>query len=175
MKFSSLLAACLTPFCAAADVDAVKADIANISSAVTTLDGHAKGVLPGILGVSAALTVEVDAVQLHDMLESATLRAEASAAFGASDTKAIVSALSDLGPKVVATLNDVVGQRGSFGDLGVVVRSCLLQLSNDTDAFAAALVSKVDPASIGSAPDILKSIDAAFSKAVTAYKTVVSL
>lgn len=78
--------------------------------------------------------------------------------------------LINLAPMITQTLKDVAAQNEIFGELGVIVLSSLYQLKQDTDAFAAAVVAKLDALEAALAPSIVSSTDAAFQSAIAAYQ-----
>lgn len=156
---------------AAADYTTVNYDIGNISSLLTTLDTDTKAVAPGVAGLPAALQVELDAVALDARIVLATEDAQASDAFGSSGSLTIGLSLIELEPKITQTLQDVAAQNATFGQLGIIVLSSLYQLKQDTDAFAAAVVAKLDALEAALAPSIVSNIDSAFASAIAAYKS----
>jgi hypothetical protein len=153
-----------------ADYQTVNYDIGNISTFITTLDKDTKAVTSGVTGLPAALQVEVDAVALDQRILAGLSDAQTSDAFGSFGSLIIGVSLINLAPKIAQTLQDVAAQNETFGELGVIVLSSLYQLKQDTDAFSAAVVAKLDALEAALAPGIVSSIDAAFETAIAAYK-----
>ena len=153
-----------------ADYQTVNNDIGNISTLITTLDNDAKAVTSGVAGLPGALQVEVDAVALDKSILTGLNDAQSSDAFGTTGSLTIGLSLIALAPKITQTLKDVAAQNETFGELGIIVLSSLYQLKQDTDAFSAAVVAKLEALEAALAPSIVSSIDAAFESAIAAYK-----
>ena len=170
MKFPHAKAALALATGVFADYQTVNYDIGNISSLITTLDTDAKAVTAGVTGLPAALQVQVDAVILDERILAGLGNAQASEAFGSVGSLTIGLSLINLAPHITQTLQDVAAQNASFGDLGIIVLSSLYQLKQDTDAFSAAIVAKLDALEAALAPSIVSGIDAAYQSAIAAYQ-----
>ncbi|KHN97405.1 Cell wall galactomannoprotein [Metarhizium album ARSEF 1941] len=170
MRFPNFLIALAgTASVQAADVQTVRDDIADISALMADLDSNAKLVKPGSAGIAQALQVQVDAVNIHKRLLASIDDTNASAPFGAQGSLNIGLDFIALSPKVKTTLQDIADQKSALEGLSVVVLSSLYQLKQDTDAFGAAVLDKLDVLEKAIAPGIIKDLDTAFNKAIVAY------
>ena len=169
MHFFRLALAFVLPTLALASYNQTKADIDTISSLLDTLSSDAKNMKTGDAAVPLALQVQVDAVNLDKAIISSTANAKSSSNFGDDGSPQVGLALVGVQPKITTVLGDISSQSGTFGDLGIIVLATLNQLKGDTDAFAAAIKSKLATLQDAIAPGIVDSIDKAFNDAITAY------
>ncbi|OAQ60431.1 hydrophobic surface binding protein A domain-containing protein [Pochonia chlamydosporia 170] len=170
MRFLYALAAlACTAAAQTSNVQAVRNDIANITTLMATLSSDVKLVKPGSAGIAQALQVQVDAVNIHKRLLTSIDDTESSAPFGAGGSLSIGLDFIGLSPKVKTTLQDVTKQKAALGELGIVVLSSLYQLKQDTDTFGAAVLEKLDALEKAIAPAIIKDLDKAFNDAIVAY------
>lgn len=151
-----------------ADAQTVKNDIAGITTLMAALSSDVKLVKPGSAGIAQALQVQVDAVNIHKRLVTSLDDTNASPPFGSASLGIGLDFIA-LSPKVKTTLQDVTNQKTNLGELGIVVLSSLYQLKQDTDAFGAAVLSKLDPLEKAIAPGIIKGLDTAFNNAIVAF------
>jgi hypothetical protein len=152
----------------AADYATVRQDIANITTLLQELDADANAIAPGIAGLPRALQLQVDAVNLHKRLLSASDNAEASPPFGGGSLSVGLD-LIQLEPKISDTLQDIVDKNDALGELGIIVLSSLYQLKQDTDEFGDAIVEKLGALEQAIAPVIIRRIETAFNNAIVAY------
>jgi hypothetical protein len=163
--FSSLLA---LPVTVLADYNTVLSDIKNISTLLTTLTDDVKAVVPGIPGLPYALQVQVDAKNLDKRIQTGAADANASEPFGDGSLQ-VGLALINLKPEIESSLKQIEGKNETFGELGVIVLSSLLQLKRDTTAFSDQIVPKLADLEAGIAPGIVDDIEKAFDGAIAAY------
>lgn len=171
MHFFRLALAFALPTLALASYNQTKADIDTISSLLDTLSSDAKNMKTGDAAVPLALQVQVDAVNLDKAIISSTANAKSSSNFGDDGSLQVGLALVGVQPKITTVLGDISSQSGTFGDLGIIVLATLNQLKEDTDAFAAAIKSKLATLEDAIAPGIVDSIDKAFNDAITEYNS----
>lgn len=165
--FSSLLA---LPVTVLADYNTVLNDIKNISTLLTTLTDDVKAVVPGIPGLPYALQVQVDATNLDKRIQTGAANANASEPFGDGSLQ-VGLALINLKPEIESSLKQIGDKNETFGELGVIVLSSLLQLKRDTTAFSDQIVPKLADFEAGIAPGIVDDIEKAFDGAIAAYES----
>lgn len=155
-------------FVCASSPEVVRADIADIKTLLETLQSDAQKVIPGLLGVSAALQVQVDAVAASEKLIQAAADAEDSPPFGSSSLSVGLD-LIGLEPVADKTLQAIEDKVDTFGQLGLIVLASLYQLLDDTIGFSDKVIEKLGPLEKAIAPGVVASIRGNFNDAITAY------
>lgn len=110
---------------AAADVSTVVSDLNTLQSNLQTLDTDVKKVQSGVTGISQALQVSVDSVQVDNQIIKTTSDVNAASKFSASDSQKIITAVDAVTQQANTTLKDTIAQNATFGGLAPVVLASL--------------------------------------------------
>ncbi|KAJ7844170.1 hydrophobic surface binding protein [Mycena leptocephala] len=167
----SLLAATVaTPF--KRTVAQIEADIANISSQVTTLDNSIKA-FPGS-GLAGALGIHSAAGTLQTTLNNATSDVKATGAVSESDGTTILHSVEAFEPTILDALSQIATKKASFdaqpiGGLSALVLQDLKNLNASTNAFSNALIAAAPADLKTEATTIVTNINAGFASAIKAY------
>ncbi|RDB17468.1 hypothetical protein Hypma_001609 [Hypsizygus marmoreus] len=176
MKFHSLLFAVASIIFAAvaANVNDIKADVAKISSLVTSLDRSVND-FPATGGtLSQGINIGSNVINLGSGLDKGTVDVKATPPFSEADAKAILGSFKSLLPTVLHLLANIITKKSAFEHLpfpGIagLVRDALVKLHASTSAFENALIAS-DPGSVkGEAEAAKASVDAAFANAIKAF------
>jgi hypothetical protein len=167
LRFLPLLAVPATVY---ADAQAVLNDINAIRTQLTTLSSSVEGVVSGIPGIPHALQVQVDATVLDRHIQAGARDANASPPFGSSSLQVGLSLIA-LQPAITDALGQISEKNTTFGELGVIVLSSLVQLKRDTTAFSDEIVPKLGALEAAIAPAVVRSIEEAFDGAIAAYES----
>ncbi|KAF7349329.1 Hydrophobic surface binding protein [Mycena sanguinolenta] len=148
----------------------VEADIASISTQLTTLDEEIKDfTAPDPLG---ALSIQMTTGSLEHTLNTATLHVKETGPIGEADAPTILDSVEAIEPIIIDALTQIAGKKANFAALLVappVVLADLETLKTDTDELGAALISVAPTDLKPSATSIMSAIDAAFATAIAAY------
>ncbi|KAJ6492148.1 hydrophobic surface binding protein [Mycena sanguinolenta] len=154
----------------------VEADIASVSSQVTTLDNDIKGFpASGLLG---ALNIDTAANTLASRLNTATSDLKENGALDEADATTILNSVQAIEPVILDALSRLAGDEPAAvsysaalpipGVPGLIL-SELQTLKADADAFSAALIGAVPADLQAEATTIQSNIDAGFASAIAAY------
>jgi len=150
----------------------VEADIASISSQVTTLDNDIKG-FPAS-GLVGALGIHTAAGNLETTLTTATTDVTNTGAVSEADGTTILNSVLAIEPVILDALTQITAKQPSFaalpiGGIPALVLQDLKNLNASTGSFSAALIASA-PADLKSeATTIETNIIAAFNKAIAAF------
>ncbi|KAF7358777.1 Hydrophobic surface binding protein [Mycena sanguinolenta] len=150
----------------------VEADIASVSSQVTTLDNDIKGFpASGLLG---ALNIDTAANTLESRLNTATSDVKANGALDEADATTILNSVQAIEPVILDALSRLAADEPSAAALPIpgvpgLILSELQTLKTDADAFFAALIAAVPADLQAEATTIQTNIDAGFASAIAAY------
>ncbi|KAJ7027979.1 hydrophobic surface binding protein [Mycena alexandri] len=152
----------------------VEADIASISSQVTTLD-NAINAFPATGGsLTAALAIHTDATNLETTLNKGTTDVKATGTVDDADGNTILNSVTAFEPTILDALKGIAAKEPAFaalpiGGIPALILADLKTLRTDTGAFAQALIAAA-PADLKSeATTIANTIDAGFATAIAAY------
>ncbi|KAJ7151222.1 hydrophobic surface binding protein [Mycena filopes] len=152
----------------------VEADIASISTQVTTLDNDIKA-FPNTGGsLAAALAIHSAATSLETSINQGTTDVKSTGAFSEADGTTILHSVEAFQPAILDALAQIAAKQPAFaalpiGGIPALILQDLQTLKTDTDAFANALIAAA-PADLKSeATTILTNVDAGFASAIAAY------
>ncbi|KAG5649748.1 hypothetical protein H0H81_002204 [Sphagnurus paluster] len=154
----------------------VQADIALISSRLSTLDKSiAAFTLPGGT-LAQALAVHNNAVSLGTAIDKGTTdtKAVTPTPLADADGRAILDAFESLEPTINSALNGIIARKAAFtalpiGGIPALVKQDLANLSGSTAALEAALISSTPEGLVDEATALKTRIDSAFAVAIAAY------
>ncbi|KAJ6612514.1 hydrophobic surface binding protein [Mycena sp. CBHHK59/15] len=156
------------------DVATVEADIAKITTQVTTLDNaiEAYPLTGGTL--LAALTIHTDATSLITTLNTATTDVTSTGAFGETDGRTILTSVEAIEPIILDALTNIVVKKPAFvalpiGGLPALILQDLKNLKTATVAFSAALIASAPADLTAESTAVQTNITNAFDPAITAY------
>ncbi|KAJ7484828.1 hydrophobic surface binding protein [Mycena galericulata] len=154
----------------------VEADIATISTQVTTLDNAIEAYPTSGGTLLAALTIHSDATTLITTLNSATTDVTNTGALAEADARTILNSVEAIEPTIFDALTDIVTKQASFaalpiGGIPALILQDLTNLKTATVAFAAALVSNAPADLQAEATTVEDNITAAFDPAIAAYSS----
>jgi hypothetical protein len=183
MRFSVLTAAALPLLALAgpvlkrasdADVQAITVAIGYISGNVTKLDGQVNALgNSDTLGALGTLTSTNDLQTA--LTNAATTVGNVFGQFSDSQSGALSVPLTQLVPKVIQLLNDIIAAKPKYqtalfgGSATFIVEANLQSSQTKTKDFQAALVSKLSTQYQALAPQVTAPLDAKFTEAVAAY------
>ncbi|KAJ7676209.1 hydrophobic surface binding protein A-domain-containing protein [Mycena rosella] len=155
-------------------VAVVEADIAKISTQVTTLDNAIEAYPLTGGSLLNALTIHTDATTLITTLKTATADVTANGALDEADGRTILTSVEAIEPTILDALTDIVIKKPAFaalpiGGLPALILQDLTNLKASTVAFAAALVANAPADLVTEATTVQGSITAAFDPAIAAY------
>ncbi|KAJ7637249.1 hydrophobic surface binding protein [Mycena polygramma] len=150
----------------------VEADIASISTQVTTLDNDISA-FPAS-GLAGALSIHTAAGTLESTLNTGTSDVTATGTFSEADGTTILHAVEAIEPTILDALSQITAKQADFaalpiGGLPALILQDLKTLKTDTDAFAAALIAAAPADLKTEATTISTNIDAGFDTAIAAY------
>ncbi|KAJ6571645.1 hydrophobic surface binding protein A-domain-containing protein [Mycena capillaripes] len=150
----------------------VEADIASISSQVTTLDNDIKG-FPAS-GLAGALGIHAAAGTLGSTLNTGTTDVTNTGTVSEADGATILSSVQAFEPTILDALTQITAKQPNFaalpiGGIPALVLQDLKNLKTSTDGFSGALIAAAPADLKAQATAIQTAIDAAFSKAITAF------
>ncbi|KAJ7888325.1 hydrophobic surface binding protein [Mycena olivaceomarginata] len=164
----------LTVLSVAAAGLALTADIARISTQVTTLDNaiEAYPLTGGTL--LNALTIHTDATTLITTLNGAVTDVTATSQLSEADGRTILSSVEAIEPTILDALTNIVVKKPAFaalpiGGLPALILQDLKNLKTATVAFANGLVSIAPADLVAEATQLSSNITAAFDPAIAAY------
>ncbi|KAJ7362334.1 hydrophobic surface binding protein [Mycena albidolilacea] len=156
------------------DAATVEADIAKISTQVTTLDNaiEAYPLTGGTL--LNALTIHTDATTLITTLNGAVTDVTATSQLSEADGRTILSSVEAIEPTILDALTNIVVKKPAFaalpiGGLPALILQDLKNLKTATVAFANGLVSIAPADLVAEATQLSSNITAAFDPAIAAY------
>ncbi|KAJ7152048.1 hydrophobic surface binding protein [Mycena filopes] len=158
------------------DVAKVEADIATITTQVTTLDNAIEAFPLTGGSLVNALGIHTDATSLITTLNGATTDATANGALGEDDARTILTSVEALEPTILDALTDIVVKKPAFvalpiGGLPALIHQDLINLKAATVAFAGVLISTAPADLTDEATTLQNNIIAAFDPAIAAYAT----
>ncbi|KAL3486441.1 hydrophobic surface binding protein A-domain-containing protein [Aspergillus germanicus] len=170
MRFFPFIPLLALPATVYADAQAVLNDINAIRTQLTALSSSVDGVVSGIPGIPHALQVQVDATVLDRHIQTGAQDASASPPFGSNSLQVGLALIALLSP-ITDALDQITEKNSTFGELGVIVLSSLVQLRRDTSAFSDEVVPKLGPLEAAIAPAVVQAIEEAFDGAIAAYES----
>ncbi|KAL3440669.1 hydrophobic surface binding protein A-domain-containing protein [Aspergillus insuetus] len=170
MRFLPFMPLLALPATVYADAQAVLNDINAIRTQLTALSSSVDGVVSGIPGIPHALQVQVDATVLDRHIQTGAQDASASPPFGSSSLQVGLALIGLLSP-ITDALDQITEKNSTFGELGVIVLSSLVQLRRDTSAFSDEIVPKLGALEAAIAPAVVQAIEEAFDGAIAAYES----
>ncbi|PPQ69844.1 hypothetical protein CVT24_003183 [Panaeolus cyanescens] len=156
------------------DVDQVKADVADISTKVVSLD-NAIAAFPLTGGtLLAALGIHNSAVALNTALQSATTNVIAAGVLGEADGLEVLNTVAGFAPNIDNALVGIVEKKPAFaalpiGGLPALIHQDLNNLKASTDGYATALVDNAPDVLKDQAGDLRDAALAGFDPAIAAY------
>ncbi|KAF9480969.1 hydrophobic surface binding protein [Pholiota conissans] len=177
MKFSVLAVfASLAVSSYASTTSDVLADIASISSQLTTLDQQITS-FPATGGsLAAALAIHTGATNLVTSINKGTTDGVSPTPFSESDGNSVVNAVNGFVPTILDALKEIVIKKPAFdglpiGGIGALVKQDLINLNSSTSSFEAGLIAASPTDLISVATSIKSTVDAALASAIAAYAT----
>ncbi|KIM37999.1 hypothetical protein M413DRAFT_448046 [Hebeloma cylindrosporum] len=155
-------------------VDQVKADIADISAKVTSLD-NAITAFPLTGGsLLAALGIHNSAGALITTLQTATTDVVETGPLGEEDGAAVLASVQAFEPTIQHALVEIVTKKPAFqalpiGGLPALILQDLKSLKANTGAFSDALISTAPEDLVDTATNLRDGILAGFDPAIAAY------
>ncbi|KAJ6576064.1 hydrophobic surface binding protein [Mycena vulgaris] len=156
------------------DVALVKADIAKITTQVTTLDNAIEAFPLTGGSLVNALAIHTDATSLITTLNTATTDTTANGALAEADGRTILTSVEAIEPTILDALSNIVVKKPAFaalpiGGLPALILQDLKNLKTATVAFSAALVANAPADLVAEATTVQTTITAAFDPAIAAY------
>ncbi|KAJ7051307.1 hydrophobic surface binding protein [Mycena amicta] len=156
------------------DAATVEADIATITTKVTTLDNAIEAFPLTGGSLVNALAIHSDATSLITTLNTATSDATNAGAFSEDDGASILASVEAIEPIILDALQDIVVKKPAFaalpiGGLPALIYVDLQNLQNATIAFANALIADSPADLVDEATTLRDNINAAFGPAIAAY------
>ncbi|KAJ7624236.1 hydrophobic surface binding protein [Mycena polygramma] len=158
------------------DAAAVEADIAKISTQVTTLDNAIQAFPLTGGSLVAALGIHTDATTLITTLNGAIVDVTATPTLSEDDGRTILSSVEAIEPTILDALTNIVVKKPAFvalpiGGLPALILQDLKNLKNATVAFAGGLIAIAPADLVAEATEIQNNITAAFDPAIAAYSS----
>ncbi|KAL0958505.1 hypothetical protein HGRIS_000647 [Hohenbuehelia grisea] len=152
----------------------VEADLADISSRVTTLDNNINAFPNSGGSLAAALGIHTAATNLATALDKGTTDVNATPAFSEADGKTILNTVQGFEPSILDALKAIVAKKPAFdalplGGVSGLVKQDLGNLKTSTDNLGSALIAKSPADLVSQATTIKNNIDAGFVPAQAAY------
>ncbi|KAF8960434.1 hydrophobic surface binding protein [Flammula alnicola] len=152
----------------------VEADIADISTKVTSLD-NAINAFPLTGGtLAAALGIHTDAGTVITSLTTATADVVATGPVGDTDGRTILTSVEAIEPTIQDALTAIVTKKPAFvalpiGGIPALILQDLNNLKSNTSAFSNALISNAPASLTTEATTLRDNILAAFDTAIAGY------
>ncbi|KAJ7101305.1 hydrophobic surface binding protein [Mycena belliarum] len=156
------------------DVAKVKADIATITTQVTTLDNAIQAFPLSGGSLLNALTIHNTATGLITTLNGATTDVTSTGPLGEADGRAVLTSVEAIQPVILDALTNIVVKKPGFaslpiGGLPALILQDLKNLKTATSAFATALVANAPADLVEEAKTVQTTITNAFDPAIAAY------
>ncbi|KAF8157222.1 hydrophobic surface binding protein [Crassisporium funariophilum] len=154
----------------------VEADLAAISTQVTTLDNAITAFPTSGGSLLAALAIHTDAGNLGTAIDKGTTDTNAvvPSPVSESDGATILKAVQAFEPEILHALQQIILKKPGFtslpiGGIPALVKQDLINLNSSTSKFEAALINSAPPDLKAQATAIKSAVDAALASAVAAY------
>ncbi|KIN00390.1 hypothetical protein OIDMADRAFT_180632 [Oidiodendron maius Zn] len=175
MKFSSTLlslalalSATATPTPVRRDLASIQSAIANIATAVNTLDAAEKAYTGG-----DTTTLQTDSDAVVSATDAGTAAANASGALSDLDAIELVSPIQSLTTDVQNAINDIIAIKSAVVAAGSQAQtlSDLIQQNTSATALAVAITAKVPTVLQSTAASLAAGITNAIQEGITAYSS----
>ncbi|KAF7350153.1 Hydrophobic surface binding protein [Mycena venus] len=168
------------------DAATVEADIAKISSQVTTLDNAIEAYPPhrwnscqcsGMPFCDDCHAIHTDATNLITTLNGAVTDVTvATPQLSEADGRTILTSVEAIEPVILDALTDIVVKKPAFaalpiGGIPALILQDLEKLKTATVAFSSGLITIAPPDLVDEATDLSNNITAAFDPAIAAYSS----
>lgn len=146
----------------------VEADLATISSQISSMDAAIKAYTGGI---AAAAPIESAALTLESDIQTAITDTNNSPVFTAANSQVVTTDTCNLSPLIAQTLADLIIKQplAQAAGLDSLVVSDLNTLKSLTDSLSTAIKAKVTTANAATISSCTSNIDADFAAAIAAY------
>ncbi|KAJ7106663.1 hydrophobic surface binding protein A-domain-containing protein [Mycena epipterygia] len=153
----------------------VEADIASISTQVTTLDNAINAFSNTGGSLTAALAIHTDATNLEGTLNKGTTDVAATGTVDEADATTILNSVVAIEPVILNALQGIAAKEPAFaalpiGGIPALILADLQTLKTNTTSFATALINAAPADLKAEATAISNNITAAFNTAIAAYE-----
>ncbi|KAF9524355.1 hydrophobic surface binding protein A-domain-containing protein [Crepidotus variabilis] len=155
------------------DVAQVKADLADLSTKIDTMDA-ALTAYPTTGNLIQALAIHNDAVAVASSLTKATSDVTSTGPVSDSDSADILNILQGKVPTIQRTLVTIVDKKSGFtslpiGGIPALIKQDLIWLDGNTTALSNALIKNAPASLLPNATALKNTVESAFDTAIAAY------